>query len=89
MLNTIISDEFERVVENQPSNKILDSDKRISELIIKLISIDKELFAKLDDEIGVSISVNSRYYFKKGFESALKLMNEINNYKEGAKDVNL
>ena len=79
MLNTIISDEFERAVENQPSNEILESDKRISELLKKLIPIDKDLFTKLDDEIGSSISLNSRYYFKKGFESALKLMNEINN----------
>lgn len=79
MLNTIISDEFERVVENEPSNEILESDKIINELITKLKSIDKDLFAKLDNEIGSSISLNSRYYFKKGFESALKLMNEINN----------
>lgn len=79
MLNTIINNEFERAVESEPSNDILQSDSRINELVKKLESIDKELFTKLDNEISSSISLNSRYYFKKGFESALKLMNEINN----------
>lgn len=77
MLKTIINDEFERIVKNKPNNEILKSDERVNELIIKLKSIDKELFNKLDNEIGKSISLNSSYYFKKGFESALKLMNEI------------
>ena len=81
MLNTIISDEFERAVENQPSNEILESDKRISELLKKLIPIDKDLFTKLDNEIGSTISLNSRYYFIKGFKAGLQLANEIKDVK--------
>jgi hypothetical protein len=81
MLKTIISNEFERVVENEPNNKILESDKRLNELVIKLKFIDKELFFKLDEEIGTSISLNSRYYFNKGFEAGLQLANEIKEIK--------
>lgn len=77
MLNTIISNEYERLVENEPIKEILESDKRLDELVTKIKSIDKELFSNLDDEIGLNIILNNRYYFKKGFESALKLSNDI------------
>jgi len=77
MLNTIISNEFEILIENEPIKEILESNERINELMIKIKSIHKELFAELDDEIGSNISLNSRFYFKQGFESAIKLMNDI------------
>lgn len=79
MLNTIISNEYEKLVEDEPIKEILESNERLNELVMKIKSIDKELFMNLDSEIGTNIILNSRYYFKKGFESALKLMNEINN----------
>ena len=77
MLNTIISNEFEILIENEPIKEILESNEILNELVMQIKSIDKELFINLDREIGSNISLNSRYYFEKGFKSAVKLMNDI------------
>jgi len=77
MLNTIISNEFEILIENEPIKEILESNEILNELVMQIKSIDKELFINLDSEIGSNISLNSRYYFEKGFKSAVKLMNDI------------
>lgn len=82
MLKRMINNEFTRITGEPPeSNNILESDERMNELIKKLKSIDGDLFKNLDNEISTSISLNSRYYFIKGFELGIKLMNDIKDIK--------
>jgi len=82
MLKRIMNSEFTIMTEEPPrSNEILESNERMDELIKKLKSIDVDLFEELDNEIGKSISLNSRYYFNKGFEIGLQLANEIKDVK--------
>ena len=77
-----MNSEFTIMTEEPPrSNEILESNERMDELIKKLKSIDVDLFEELDNEIGKSISLNSRYYFNKGFEIGLQLENEIKDVK--------
>lgn len=82
MLKRIINNEFIRTTGTPPESKdILESDERINNIMQKLKSIDSEMFKNLDNEIGSSISMYSRYYFTKGFDSGLQLANEIKDMK--------
>lgn len=82
MLKRIMNNEYIRTTENVlESNEILESNERISELVKKIKSINSELFAELDNEIGSNISFHCRHYFNKGFEAGLQLANEIKDIK--------
>lgn len=82
MLKIIINNEFNRITANPiENNQIEESAERLNELILKLKSINSDLFKNLDEEIGKNISLNSRYFFIKGFEAGLQLANEIKDVK--------
>ena len=82
MLERIMKNEYDRVTQNDiEGNEILESDERISNLLGKLKSNDKNLSNNLDNEIGTNIDLRSRYYFMQGFEAALQLANEIKDVK--------
>ena len=64
MLKIIINNEFNRITANPiENNQIEESTERLNELILKLKSINSDLFKNLDEEIGKNISLNSRYFF--------------------------
>lgn len=82
MLKRIMKNEYDRLnLNNIEEKEIGESDLRISELLNKVRSNDKDLSNNFDDEIGININLRSKYYFNKGFEAGLQLANEIKDIK--------
>lgn len=78
MLKRIMRNEYVRISRDSiEGSEILESEKRIGELLKKIKSIDSEVFHSLDSEIGTNISLHSRNYFNIGFKLGLKLATEI------------
>lgn len=80
MLNKIIENELYEFMQDpkrQKDKEVSKANKDMSELLTSLQKKDKSLGMKFDEVIAQEEAAIGAMYFREGFKTALKLINEI------------
>ena len=83
MLEKIIEEELFRYMgdESRQNSDALNKAKEGIASVVELINADKKIMYKLDEAYTLEETVYQEMYFREGFMTALRLINEINNIK--------
>ena len=83
MLENIIEQELYKYMddESRQNNDELNKAKEKISSVMELVNADKKIKDKLDEVYTLEETVYQEMYFREGFMTALRLINEINNIK--------
>lgn len=83
MLENIIKQELFKYMDDESRQNNDELDKAQEEIasVVELIVADKKIMDKLEEAYTFKEIVYKQMYFREGFMTALRLINEINNVK--------